>query len=176
MDRRRYVNAFLVAWIAVLLIDGFRCRPIEKVHQRLKDRIDYALDVTGLWQGEWTLFAEVPRVNLRFSAQIEFADGATARWDSPDWRDTSAAHEFFAAREMNYYRYLLKAGEPAFDGLAAYLARTVPHPQGKPAAARAVTLFVQGAVMPPVDERRVPLAPYAEFDPPQPIYTWKAAP
>src|SRR5512135_636991 len=88
-NRRRYVNAFLVIWIAVLAIDAFR--PINAAHRWLEDRvIDYPLDITGLWQGPWSLFRDVPRDNLRLSARIEFADGAIATWDSPDWASIAA--------------------------------------------------------------------------------------
>src|SRR4029077_2965692 len=82
--QRRYVNAFLGVWLAVLAVDAFR--PLVGAQRSIDDAIHSALDVTGLRQFPWRLFAEVPRVNLRFSATLEFSDGATAHWDSPDWR------------------------------------------------------------------------------------------
>jgi hypothetical protein len=172
-NRRRYVNAFLVIWIAVLAIDAFR--PINGAHRWLEDRvIDYPLDITGLWQGPWSLFREVPRDNLRLSARIEFADGATATWSSPDWARIAAPGKFVRAREMNYFRNILHAGqEPAWDGLAAYLARTVPHPQGAAAPATTVTLLLSGATIPPPEQGLVPALPYTRFDPPNPIWVWR---
>jgi hypothetical protein len=169
VDRRRYVNAFLVVWLVVLGVEAFR--PAQAVDRAIHP----ALDVTGLRQFPWRLFAEVPRVNLRFAAKLEYADGTTARWDSPEWRDASVPHKFLAAREMNYFRNLNLFDDEAFpevaSGLCAYLARTMPGPSGP---ARTVTLFLTGARIPDIDERRVPAEPFAEFDQPIPIFGWKA--
>ncbi len=175
-DSRRYVNAFLGLWIAVLLIDGFR--PVNGVHRWLEDRvIDIPLDLTGLWQGPWPLFRDVYRDNLRLSARIEFADGAAATWDSPDWATMGAAGKFVRAREINYLRNILHAGqEPAWDGLAAYLARTVPHPQGAAVPVTAVTLILRGATIPPMEQGMVPARPFVQWDPPDPIWVWKRKP
>jgi len=162
---RRYVNAFLVFWLGVFAVEAFR--PLQKIDQAVHP----ALDVTGLRQFPWRLFAEVPRVNLRFSATLEYADGTTRHWDSPEWRDISAFEKFIDAREMNYFRNLNLFDDEAFPevaaGLCAYLARTMGN-------ARAVTLFLSGARIPDLGERRVPLEPYAEFDKPIPIFGWKA--
>jgi len=171
VDRRRYVNAFLVVWLGVLAIEAFR--PLQAIDRTIHP----ALDVTGLRQFPWRLFAEVPRVNLRFSAVLEYADGTTARWDSPDWRDISALHKFIGMREMNYFRNLNLFDDEAFpevaSGLCAYLARTMP---GKSGNARGVKLFLTGALIPDIDDRRVPPEPYAEFDKPIPIFGWAAPP
>jgi hypothetical protein len=176
VQQRRYVNAFLGLWIAVLAVDAFR--PLVHAQQSIDDAIHPALDVTGLRQFPWRLFAEVPRVNLRFSAILEFPDGATAHWDSPDWRDVSAVHKFVGARELNYFRNFNLFDDESFpqvaSGLAAYLARTVPHPQGKPGPAKTVTLFLRGAMIPAVDQRRVPVGPYDQFDAAMPIHKWMA--
>lgn len=169
MDRRRYVNAFLVVWLAILLIESFR--PLQKIDSAIHP----ALDVTGLRQYPWRLFAEVPRVNLKFSATLQYADGTTAHWDSPEWRDVSAVGKFLAAREMNYFRNLNLFDDETFpevaSGLCAYLARTMPGKSGPP---RSVDLFLSGALIPDIDERRVPQEPFAEFAKPIPIFGWKA--
>ncbi len=171
MAHRRYVNAFLAGWLVVLAVDAFR--PLVHAQEAIDDAIHPVLDIAGLRQFPWRLFAEVPRVNLRFSAKLELADGSTASWDSPEWRDVSAWHKFLAARELNYFRNLNLFDDQAFpevaSGLCAYLARTVPR-----SPARTITLFLTGARIPDIDERRVPLEPFAEFDKPIPIFQWKA--
>src|SRR3954470_1588893 len=105
---RRRVNVFLVGFLVVLAIDAFH--PVNDAHQALKDALDTPLVVTGLWQGPWRLYGpEVDKVNLRFKAEIVFADQATATWSSPEWPDVSAPRKFLAARHMNYFGYLLRA-------------------------------------------------------------------
>jgi hypothetical protein len=80
----------------------------------------------------------------------------------------SPLSKFVHAREMNYYGNILKSGqEPAWDGLAAYLARA-QHDD-----VTSVTLYLSGALVPPVEDHQVPARPYLEFDPPTPIYEWK---
>ena len=172
-NRRRYVNVFLAIWLAVLAIDAFR--PINDAHRWLDDQVlDIPLDVTGLWQGSWPLFRDVPRDNLHLSARIEFADGTTATWDAPVWSSLGPLQKLVRAREMNYFRNILRAGqEPAWDGLAQYLARTVPHPGGGTAVPTTVTLVLQGATIPPLESGVVPAGPWLQWDPPNPIWVWR---
>lgn len=176
-NARRRVNVFLGLFLAVLAIDAFR--PISGAHQWLKDELNYPLVKTGLWQGPWRLFGpDVDRVNLRLAAVITFADDTTASWESPDWPQLSWVNKFVNARHMNYFANILKAGqEPAWDGLAAYLARTTPHPGGGTVPVRSVVLNLRGALIPElVEGDLLPVAPYEAWDPPQPILTWKPAP
>lgn len=170
---RRRVNVFLVGFLAVLTIDAFH--PVGEAHQWLKDAVNPPLVVTGLWQGPWRLYGpEVDKVNLQFKAEVVFADDAIATWTSPAWSQRSALDKFARARHVNYFGYLLKAGEPAWDALCAYLARTVPHPQGKAAAVAGVRLFLRAAPIPPPSERVVPAEPYVQFKDWEALRVWKA--
>lgn len=170
---RAWINAFLAGFLAVLAIDAFHA--VGPMHQALKDAIDTPLDVTGLWQGPWRLYApDVDKVNLRLRAEVVFADQATASWSSPDWAQRSAVQKFLAARHMNYLNSVLLAGkELEWDALCAYLARTVPHPQGKAVAVAEVKLLLRGARVPPPSERVVPAGPYVDFEPWEPIWAWR---
>lgn len=52
----------------------------------LQERIQPAVRVFGLQQN-WDLFAPVPdKMNVRYQAEIEYADGQTAAWHSPECR------------------------------------------------------------------------------------------
>jgi hypothetical protein len=174
-SNRTRVNVFLALFLPILVIDGFR--PLGRAHAWLAEQLNVPLTITGLWQGPWRLFGpDVDKVNLRLSAIVQFADGATATWASPEWPDVSAWQKFIGARHTNYFANILKAGqEPAWDGLCAYLARTLPHPQGKPVPVAQVTLVLRGADIPP-PETPAPAGPYLAFDPPNPIYQWKPPP
>jgi hypothetical protein len=169
---RTRVNVFLALFLPVLFIDGFRS--CTGIHERFAAELHYPLTLTGLWQGPWRLFGpDVDKVNLRLTAVVQFADGATATWASPDWPKLSAWKKFVGARETNYFSNILKAGEePAWEGLCAYLARTRPHPQGKAVPVAQVTLLLAGADIPP-PETPTPAEPFVTFDPPNPIFTWK---
>jgi hypothetical protein len=169
--RRPLVNGFLAVFLVVMAIDVFV--PPDESGEGLKDKINTALVVTGLWQGPWRLYTPADRVNLRFKAEVVFADQAIATWTSPDWSQVSWPRKFVLARHMNYFSYVLRADEPAFDGLCAYLARTVPHPQGKAVPVAGVQLSLRGALIPPPDEKLVPARPYLEFDPWQVIRMWR---
>jgi hypothetical protein len=173
---RQPVNVFLAGFLVVLAIDAFHA--VNGAHQAAKDAINLPLVVTGLWQGPWRLYApDVDKDNLRLKADLVFADQATATWTSPDWAQLSALQKFRLARHMNYYNAILLAGrEPAWDALCAYLARTVPHPQGKPAAVVQITLSLRGAKIPPPSHKLVPAGPYLEFDPWDAIYVWSPRP
>jgi len=172
---RTRVNVFLALFLPILAIDGFR--PINRLHQWLEDRIDIVLDLTGLWQGPWKLFGpDVDKVNLRLSAIVTFADGATATWASPEWQEVSGWDKFIHARQTNYFANILTAGkEPAWEGLCEYLAHSLPHPRGTAVAVAQVVLLLKGAEVPP-PETPTPAAPYLAFDAPQPIYTWRPTP
>jgi hypothetical protein len=168
---RPWINGFLVGFLALLAIDTCHA---TGCNQRLKDKANLPLLVTGLWQGPWRLYGpDVPKANLRFKADLVFADQATTTWTSPDWPQVSPPRKFALARHMNYFNNLMPSGEQALRGLCAYLARTVPHPQGKAVKVVQVNLSLRGAAMPPPTEKLIPAAPYLEFDPWQPILSWR---
>lgn len=172
-SHRRRVNLFLAGFLAVLAIDGFHVG--SGAHQAVENVLNVPLAVTGLWQGPWRLYApDVDKDNLRLKADLAFADGATATWSSPDWSQLSALQKFRHAREINYYNAILLADrEPAWDALCAYLARSVPHPDGKAVAVVQITLSLRGAKIPPPREPMVPAGPYLAFDAWEPIHVWK---
>lgn len=171
--RRTLVNAFLAVFLAVLAIDAFH--PAGEAHQALKDTLDPALVVTGLWQGPWRLYApDVDKDNLRLKADLVFADQATATWTSPDWPQVSALGKFVRARHMNYLNAILLADRQLeWNDLCAYLARTVPHPQGKPVEVVQITLSLRGATIPPPGDPVIPAGPYLTFDPWDVIHVWR---
>jgi hypothetical protein len=170
------VNVFLALFLPALAIDAFH--PINDFHRAVEDKLDTLLDVTGLWQGPWRLYApDVDRMNLRLAAEIHFVDGEISTWDSPNWVELSPLQKFVEARHVNYFNHVLQRDrQTEWDGLGAYLARTVPHPKRAQVAVEAVVLKLRGAIIPDPAERVVPAEPYAEADPPVVIYVWRAPP
>lgn len=87
--RRLVANVVIVTFIVVITIDALPSTCTA--HQRLKNTLDPALDMTGLWQEPWRLFAPEPdTINTRLSAVILFDDGSQTQWNSPDWQAFSA--------------------------------------------------------------------------------------
>ena len=150
--KRRLTNLFLGAWLLLLLVDALPRTSL--LHQRLKNRVDPFLDVTGLWQGSWRLFAPNPdKIDTRMTAEISYADGSTRSWQSPDWRDMSSCRKFVNFRAMEYYDTVRRnENSAAWQSLADYLARTVPAAGGSFIQPTKVKLARLWSLVPPVEE------------------------
>ncbi len=150
--KRRLTHVILGVWLVLLLVDTLPRTSL--FHQRLKDLVDPILDVTGLWQGSWQLFApEADKIDVRMTADIRYADGSTRTWDSPAWREMSGWRKFVRFRSMEYYDNVRgNENSAAWDSLADHLARTVPAAGGASIKATKVTLARRWSVVPPVKE------------------------
>jgi hypothetical protein len=118
-------NVLIVCFIALGLIDA---TPVTSAtHARLKSAVDPILDKTGLWQGDWRLFAPDPRsVNLTVSARF-IGDGVSLNWESPDWRELSLLEKFFMVRHTKFYDGLrLDENRNAWAAFAEYRLRQLP--------------------------------------------------
>ena len=143
---------------------------------RYRASVDAILDVSGLWQEPWRLFApEVDKINTRVSARVVFADGAAASWHSPEWPSLSVWQRFVQFRRMEYFDSVrLDANRSAWPPLARYLAKTVPHPSGAAAAVTEVVLRREWATIPaPGSGPPLPARPYLNFNKTATFYTWR---
>ena len=166
--KRRLTSLGLAAWLLLLLVDTLPRTSL--FHQRLKNWVDPVLDVTGLWQGTWQLFApEADKIDIRVTAEISYADGSTRAWESPDWREMSRWQKFANFRSMEYFDAVRRnENSPAWASLADYLARTVPAADGSSARPTKVILSRHWSLVPPLDvglrrpfrEKRAFVGPY----------------
>ena len=79
VKKKHLINTFLVVLLFLILVDATPSTSLA--HQKLKDTIDPLLDVTGLWQETWQLFAPEPdKVNVKVTAHITCADGSSRFW------------------------------------------------------------------------------------------------
>ncbi len=128
MFKKLVINCFLVVWLVVLAIDA--APELGTWHKNLKDRLDFYLDVTGLWQGGWQLFAPEPdKINVAITARVAFPDGREVAWRSPDWRSMSAWQRFLRFREAEFVDNVRQDNNSsAWSDYADYLARNTVHP------------------------------------------------
>lgn len=150
--KRRLTSVFLGAWLLLLFVDALPRTSL--IHQRLKNWVDPLLDVTGLWQGTWQLFApEADKIDVRVTAEISYADGSTRSWESPDWRNLSSWQKFVSFRSMEYYDAVRRNdNSAAWDSLVDYLTRTVPAAGGSSIKPTKVTLARRWSLVPPLEK------------------------
>jgi hypothetical protein len=126
--RRSAVNTFIAIVLALLLLDG-----LPFVPPRVREGIDPVVDIAGIWQAGWNMFAPtVDIANTRYSADIEYSDGTVAHWNSPKWRSLSPWQTFINSRYREYLDGVtLEMNIDAWPGLADHIARTHPGPRPK---------------------------------------------
>jgi hypothetical protein len=172
MDSRRRS----LATFAFVVVSGFvvlDAAPRWGVARTLAERIDPVMDVTGLWQGPWTLFApDVDKVNMRVSAQVVFLTGVKTVWRSPDWERMSAWERFESFRYQEYVDNIRSDDNAgAWIPLARHLARMLPSRTTGPVVK--VTLTRLWAEIPPPEERFLPARPYTEFTEKYEFLVWR---
>jgi hypothetical protein len=165
MFKKILINCFLVGWLAVLAIDA--APEISPGHKALKDRLDPFLDVTGLWQGGWGLFAPQPdKVNIRIHADVTFSDGREVAWHSPDWRSLSAWQRFLRFREAEFVdKVRLDEHVNIWPTFADYLCEQIPHPEKPSLKPTKIVLTQEWVKIPPpnpVNARKFPEVPAME--------------
>ncbi len=106
----------------MMLIDGMP--QFGSAHGKAKQWIDPFLDVTGLWQGSWELFAPTPdHVNVQVGATIYWKTGTTTEWFQPDWSSMNPWEKMSSFREMSYYDNIWRDQNSAgWDALCRHIA------------------------------------------------------
>ena len=146
------------------------------VHESLKYGVDPLLDMTGLWQGSWQLFApNVDKRNIRVEADVMFSDGRRAVWRSPDWPRLSGWQRFVLFRHQEYYDNIrMERSRSVWPTLAQHIARTVTPAEGSAATVVRVTLLRTWSDIPVLEPGAplVPAGPYEDFGKSRVFYTW----
>lgn len=119
-------------------------------------------NATGIWQGQWHMFAPNPGVNHYWlSAEIVGPDGTREDWMSPYWPGISAWEKFLNFRSLNYYNRLCTRGyRHAAEDLADFLVRQKAAELGTSPEKISIKLYANGlsmadppaGEMPPVDD------------------------
>lgn len=129
-----------------------------QTHDELKDRLDYFLDKTGLWQGSWQLFApNVDSINSIVTARLDLKDYRSLLWHSPNWRRMGVVEQFLRFRESEFYDSMrAEENKAVWDSFANYLAKQAEVQFGVPV--KKIVLMERFAII--ADPRHSPAIPY----------------
>lgn len=125
MTLSKWLASVLIAWHGFnLLIDGLPS--VSAFQDRLRGSLSGYRAVTGQWQGTLAFFAPKPdTTNLHLEARLEYADGFTSRWRSPDWQTLGILDRFLTCRMIKYVDNVRRDDRrAAWEGLARYVRRT----------------------------------------------------
>jgi hypothetical protein len=174
IQTRRFLRYVVLAVAALIVIDA--TPNLGTLHAKLRSALDPVMDVTGLWQGSWQLFApDVDKLNVRVEAEVLFSDGERTIWRSPDWPRLGGWQRFMLFRHQEYYDNIrMDQNRGAWHSLAEHLARTVRPPSGAEATPARVTLKRQWAQIPTLAPGSSPLpaGPHEQFTHEYTFYTW----
>ena len=129
--KRIVTNVFILTVIVLFTIDvaPTNMYPFTYLKQ-LQNDIDYIMDITGLWQGQWELFSPMPlRVNVRIQAVLlyryhPYYDGELnlvettdeTNEDAPKLPQTSPEYIIWKSPDWNYYYPSSKVEEENNNG------------------------------------------------------------
>ena len=144
---RRLVYGTLIVLGSLMLLDAVPQYTL--LHGKLRDWTDPVLDVTGLWQGSWTLFAPEPdHVNVRIGAVITWQNAEDTYWLQPDWHGMTPLGRARHFRQMSYYDNLVKwSNATAWAAFCQHLANEQTARTDDKLTS--ITLFEQRDVIPP---------------------------
>lgn len=115
-------NVFIAAFLAITSIESFPF--FEKQLETLREKIDPVIDVFGIWQGRWNLFAPgVDKANHHIEVQYYLLDDATPGiWKSPNWSEMSCLSKFRHSRSIEFYDQICSEENPtAWKSYARFL-------------------------------------------------------
>ena len=116
-------NVLIFCFISVLVIDTTPAA--YKWHQKFQEWVDPILDIGGLWQGRWELFAPGPaQVNTALTAEIQLKDGSISHWSSPNPKEWDTWDKFRNFRWSEYFDTIrLDAYSDGWPAFADWLVR-----------------------------------------------------
>lgn len=159
--RKIGANVFIVAFLLIIAIDGIPS--LGLFHDRAKSAIDPILDITGIWQGGWSVFApSVDKKNHRIDVRIEYSDGTTVQWSTPVWKELSALDKMLRFRELEFSEQLNpESNESIRPEFARYLSNQL-RPSESVEPTHIVITYAVSRIALPLQGDHQPLPPRVE--------------
>lgn len=161
---RRLLDLAIAGLVVTMLIDGLP--DYVPGIPTLSRWLDPVVDVTGLEQTSWKLFAPDPdHVNSYVEAIVTYDDGSTSTWSTPSWRNRTLLQKLMHARwHKAADNVRLDSWRRAWPAFAAYAARQArpPAPGLRPVS---VELVRHWWVVPPPQRRSAALRRFGELPP-----------
>jgi hypothetical protein len=150
-----YYNRWLVYSVLVFLGVPMLLDSVPQytlLHGQLRQGVDPLLDVTGLWQGGWELFAPSPdHVNVKVGAIVRWQGEPDTLWEQPSWHDMSPWERIRHFRQMSYYDNLVHSSNAAaWPPFCEHLQRELS--AGRKRELLSITLYQQRDVLDPPDK------------------------
>ena len=167
---RRLVYGTLIVLGSLMLLDAIP--EYTLLHRKLRAGTDPVLDVTGLWQGSWELFAPTPdQINVRIGAAITWRDTEVTLWLQPDWHRMTPLGRVRHFRQMSYYDSLARsASDQAYAAFCQHLADEQTASTDR--TLTSITLYKQEDVIPPPSRSWRAAYSKPQFSQPRTLFVW----
>ena len=168
--RRGLVYGTLLMLGSLMLLDAIPQYTL--MHGKLRDVTDPILDVTGLWQGSWELFAPSPdQLNKRIGATLTWQDAEDTLWLQPDWQSMTPLGRSRYFRQMSYYDNLGNSShQAAWRAMCEHLAKEQTADSSH--TLTSITLFEERDVIAPPDKSWRPAYAAPQFNDGRTLIHW----
>lgn len=155
---RWHIRLFVIAVTIVAVVQSI---PSATNADQSEGPLGKAMDLAGLWQRPWSMFAPEPRRTTSWlSADLIASDNRRVEWWSPQWAYVQPAEKFIRFRHLNYYsRFQTPVNPLVVESLADHLRRTEPLNSDvpiTPADIRTVTVFLNSKKLLMPDDGTLP--------------------
>lgn len=128
--RRGAIRIFITVALVMMAIDT--CPSEWPGARKLKSWVSPVLNLLGLWQGEWPLFAPNPVINNAWlTAEFYEAQNENSgqfqtpikTWNSPFWFKHGPGEKFYRFRHVNYFNRLPYSHLQKIEDFGDYITR-----------------------------------------------------
>jgi hypothetical protein len=173
-------NVFIACLLLLTVSDVFRNS--TELHRRFTSFTDPVLDMLGIRQGRWSLFApNVGNFNYKIIAHVTYADKTVVDVPQIDWHRQSLWDSFVRFPEEEYWTWVRQnRAKVAWPALARYTLAHVPATSptnAKPVQVKLERRWAQMRKPPPkVESKQTPPGPLLHLSQTYNFYTYKVKP
>lgn len=167
--------AMFLSLVVILTLDALPL--LGGAHHKAQSALRPALDLSGLWQGSWNLFApNADKVNTRIHASITFTSGELRMWHQPDWTTYSPWARFASFRHMEYFDSVrMDSNSAAWNGLVRIIRDDLAR-EGDVREIASISFTRSWAEIPPPHSENLTERPYLRFTKDYLFHVWTSEP